>query len=137
MDEYLKGLNLTSQEMNKVLYHRQNLNNPYRDADGNIVTIYSTGIQIPSGKFKGQFASVPGFVNGKIIEDEEELYKIWKNDIDSGKWPIYPTSKKLNQRDQFLHQVMDRDVNLMKSKQVTPTPINYTDPFGSTNESVD
>ena len=131
MDEYLKSLNLTPQELNKVLYHRKNLASPGRDAEGNIVTIYSTGIQIPSGKYKGQFVSVPGYVNGKIIEDEKKLYEIWKKDINAGQWPIYATSKILNERDAWLHQVMDRDTELARSKQIEPTTVIYEDPFKS------
>lgn len=135
MDEYLQGLGLTPQELNKVMYHRANLANPGRDAEGNPITIYATGIKIPSGKFKGQFVSVPGFVDGRVVEDEDELFKIWKKDINAGKWPIYPTSEALNQRDAWLHQVMDRDVNLMRAQQAPAMPLEpafmYKDPFGA------
>lgn len=135
MDEYLQSLGLTPQELNKVMYHRANLANPGRDAEGNPITIYATGIKIPSGKYKGQFVSVPGYVNGRIVDDEDELFKLWKKDINAGKWPIYPTSEALNQRDAWLHQVMDRDVNLMRAQQAPATPLEpafmYKDPFGA------
>ncbi len=135
MDEYLQSLGLSPQELNKVMYHRANLANPGRDAEGNPITIYATGIKIPSGKFKGQFVSVPGYVSGKLIEDEDELFKIWKKDINAGKWPIYPTSEALNQRDAWLHQVMDRDINLMRAQQTPAMPLEpafmYKDPFGA------
>lgn len=135
MDEYLQSLGLSPQELNKVMYHRANLANPGRDAEGNPITIYATGIKIPSGKFKGQFVSVPGYVDGRIVEDENELFKLWKKDINAGKWPIYPTSEALNQRDAWLHQVMDRDVNLMRAQQAPAMPLEpafmYKDPFGA------
>jgi hypothetical protein len=131
MDEYLSGLGLTPQELNKVMYHRANMAKPGRDAEGNPVTIYATGIRIPSGKLKGQFVSVPGFVNGKIVEDEKELWKIWKKDVEAGNWPIYPTGEALNARDAWLHQVMDRDMQLMRSQQQPETPVYYQDPFGA------
>jgi len=135
MDEYLQSLGLSPQELNKVMYHRANLANPGRDAEGNPITIYATGIKIPSGKFKGQFVSVPGYVDGRVVEDEAELFKIWKKDINAGKWPIYPTSEALNQRDMWLHQVMDRDVNLMRAQQAPAMPLEpafmYKDPFGA------
>lgn len=131
MDEYLAGLNLTPGELNKVMYHRANMAKPGLDPEGNPVTIYATGIQIPSGKYKGQFVSVPGFVNGKIVEDEGELWKIWKKDIEAGNWPIYPTGAALNERDAWLHQVMDRDMQMMQSKQQPATPVYYKDPFGA------
>ncbi len=135
MDEYLQSLGLSPQELNKVMYHRANLANPGRDAEGNPITIYATGIKIPSGKFKGQFVSVPGYVSGKLVEDESELFKIWKKDINAGKWPIYPTSEALNQRDAWLHQVMDRDVNLMRAQQAPAMSLEpafmYKDPFGA------
>lgn len=135
MDEYLQSLGLSPQELNKVMYHRANLANPGRDAEGNPITIYATGIKIPSGKFKGQFVSVPGYVDGRIVEDENELFKLWKKDINAGKWPIYPTSEALNQRDAWLHQVMDRDINLMRAQQAPAMPLEpafmYKDPFGA------
>ena len=105
----LEGLNLSPQELNKVIYHRQNLANPYV-MDGNPVTIYATGIKVPSGKYKGQFVSVPGYVGGKVVDNEEELWKIWKKDIEAGKWPVYGSSKELNARDSWLHQIMDKDI---------------------------
>jgi hypothetical protein len=121
-------MGLTPQELNKVTYHRANMANPGRDADGNPITIYSTGIEVPSGKYKGQFVSVPGFVNGKVVTDEGELWKIWKKDIDAGKWPIYKSSDELNARDQYVHQVMDYDM----MKPTTPEPaFMYKDPFGA------
>ena len=135
MDEYLQSLGLSPQELNKVMYHRANMANPGRDAEGRPVTIYATGIKIPSGKFKGQFVSVPGYVEGRIVDNEDELFKIWKKDINAGKWPIYPTSEALNQRDMWLHQVMDRDVNLMRAQQAPAMPLEpafmYKDPFGA------
>lgn len=137
MDEYLQSLGLSPQELNKVLYHRANMANPGRDPEGNPITIYATGIRIPSGKFKGQFVSVPGYVGGRVVEDEGELFKIWKKDIDAGKWPIYPTSEALNERDSWLHQVMERDMNLMRAQQTPATPASlmpefmYKDPFGA------
>jgi hypothetical protein len=130
MDSYLDSLGLTPQELNKVMYHRANMANPGRDAEGNPVTIYATGITIPKGKYKGQFVSVPGYVNGKIVEDENELWKIWGKDINAGKWPIYPTSEALNARDSWLHQVMDRDMQMMRAKQQPESPVYYKDPFG-------
>lgn len=131
MDDYLKSLGLTPQELNKVMYHRANMANPGKDPEGYPVTIYATGIQIPSGKYKGQFVSVPGFVNGKIIEDEQTLWKIWAKDINANKWPIYPTSKALNERDSWLHQVMERDMNLQNAPQMPEAPVFYKDPFGA------
>jgi hypothetical protein len=128
MDDILTRMGLTPQELNKVTYHRANMANPGRDADGNPITIYSTGIEVPSGKYKGQFVSVPGFVNGKVVTDEGELWKIWKKDIDAGKWPIYKSSDELNARDQYVHQVMDYDM----MKPTTPEPaFMYKDPFGA------
>ena len=128
MDDILTRMGLTPQELNKVTYHRANMANPGRDADGNPITIYSTGIEVPSGKYKGQFVSVPGFVNGKVVTDEGELWEIWKKDIDAGKWPIYKSSDELNARDQYVHQVMDYDM----MKPTTPEPaFMYKDPFGA------
>ena len=130
MSKYLDSLGLTPQELNKVAYHRENLKNPYITPEGDAVTIYSTGILIPSGPNKGKFASVPGYVNGKIVQDENELYKIWAKDINSGRWPLYDSSKELNARDQYVHQVMDHD---MRSSIPDPA-LMYKDPFGAPDE---
>lgn len=106
----LEGLNLTPQEINKVIYHRQNLANPFMTPEGPM-TIYSTGIEIPEGKNKGKFVSVPGYLgNGRVVTDDKALWDFWKKDIEAGKWPIYGSSKELNARDQFVHQVMDKDI---------------------------
>ena len=131
MDDYLNSLGLSPQELNKVMYHRSNMAKPGFDPEGNPITIYATGIQIPSGKYKGQFVSIPGYVGGKVIEDEGTLWKTWKKDIEAGKWPIYPTSKALNERDAWLHQVMERDMALERAKQTPAEPVFYKDPFGA------
>lgn len=118
----LSEFELTPQEMNKVLYHRANLANPGKDAEGNPVTIYATGIEIPEGENKGKFVSIPGFVNGKVIEDEEELWNLWKKDILENKFPVYKDADELNKRDQELHKIMELDVQAL-------TAPKYTDPF--------
>ena len=129
----LSKFKLTPAELNKVLYHRANLANPGRDPEGNPITIYATGIQIPEGPNKGKFVSVPGFVGGKVIEDEDELWEIWKNDILKDKYPIYATAKELNKRDQELHKIMELDMMALP-KAVEPTIATpfYQDPFGFT-----
>ena len=102
-------LNPTSSEKNIIDYHRNTIKsgNVGSDSEGRPITVYSTGLEIPSGKYKGQFVSVPGYVNGKVITDEDELYNIWQKDIESGKWPLYKSGDELNKRSQELHQIMD------------------------------
>jgi hypothetical protein len=129
----LQGMGLTPQEFNKVAYHRSNMGNPGTDEQGRPVTIYSTGIEIPEGPLKGQFVSVPGFVNGSIVEDDDKLWKIWQKDILAGKWPVYPTSKELNIRDAWLHQIMDKDSEQMFQKDKPYEIMDslfYKDPIG-------
>lgn len=135
----LEGLNLTPQEINKVLYHRQNMANPFITPEGQPMTIYSTGIKIPEGKNKGKFVSVPGYLgNGKIETNDEALWNFWKKDIESGKWPIYSSSKELNQRDQYVHQVMDKDIASWMQQQEAKQPyqamdsVFWQDPLGFT-----
>ncbi len=126
----LSKFNLTPQELNKVLYHRANLEKPGYDAEGNPVTIYATGIQIPEGPMKGQFVSVPGYVGGKIVENEDQLWDIWKKDILEGKYPIYKTADELNKRDAELHKIMDLDMSVLPQLE---NPM-YKDPFGDTTK---
>lgn len=103
-----RSLRLTPQEQRIVQYHRSNLANPGRDEEGRPVTVYSTGITVPEGPHRGKFVSVPGFVNGRIAEPSE-LYRIWQQDIDAGKWPMYSSPQELNQRSQAIHQIMDME----------------------------
>lgn len=131
----LQGMGLTPQEINKVVYHRQNLGNPFINQEGNPMTIYATGIEIPEGKNKGKYVSVPGLVNGRIVTDENQLYNIWKKDIQNGMWPVYDTSKQLNERDAWLHQIMDKDMAQYFEQQRLRKPYQqfeslfYQDPF--------
>lgn len=129
LEELIKKYSLTPQEVNKVLYHRSNLQSPGVDSEGYPVTIYATGIQIPEGNYKGQFVSVPGFVGGKIVEDEDQLWNIWKKDIIANKYPIYKTSKELNKRDKYLHEIMDIDMQKMFPQQEEVVNPFYADPF--------
>lgn len=126
----LTKFNLTPQELNKVMYHRTNLQNPGFDAQGNPITIYATGIEIPEGPNKGKFVSVPGYVQGKVIENDDELWNIWKKDILQNKFPVYPDAATLNKRDQELHKIMELDIPSIVP-QVPTTPF-YQDPFKDT-----
>ena len=128
----LQGMGLSPQELNKVAYHRSNMDKPFIDPQGNPVTIYATGIEIPEGPNKGKFVSVPGYVGGKILESEIDLYKAWKKDIQAGKWPVYDTPKELNARDSWLHTIMEKDME-NSPKQQKPYEVMdslfYKDPF--------
>ena len=126
----LSKFKLTQQELNKVMYHRSNLQSPGRDEEGNPITIYATGIQIPEGPNKGKFVSIPGYVQGKVIEDEDALWNIWKNDILNNKFPVYTTSQELNKRDKELHQIMEMDMQAIP--QAVPSIPFYQDPFKDT-----
>lgn len=131
----LQGMGLTPQELNKVAYHRSNMDKPFIDLQGNPVTIYATGIEIPEGPNKGKFVSVPGYVGGKILETDSELYKAWKKDIQAGKWPIYGTSKELNARDSWLHTIMEKDMKNIPQQQKPYEVMDslfYKDPMGFT-----
>ena len=121
--ELQKQFNLTPAEINKVAYHRSNLANPGVDPEGNPITIYASGIEIPEGPDKGKFVSVPGFVNGQVVENDDELWDIWKKDILAGNYPIYKSAEELNKRDKELHQIMDLDM-----QAITP-PAQYSNPF--------
>jgi len=123
----LEGLGLTPQEINKVIYHRQNMANPFMSSEGPM-TIYSTGIMIPEGKNKGKFVSVPGYLgNGQVVTNEDELWNYWKKDINAGKWPIYNSGDELNKRDQYVHQVMDKDIQEWYKKQEKSKPYKMMD----------
>ena len=107
----MADLMLTPAEKNIVDYHRNSISTGKvgRDPEGRPITVYSSTIYIPEGKYKGQFTTVPGWVNQKIIKDENQLYKVWKSDIDAGKWPIYKTGEEGGKRAQEIHQIMDEE----------------------------
>jgi len=99
---------LTPQEKNIVQYHRDNVtfNNVGRDKEGRPVTVYSTGVEMESGPHKGKFASIPGYIAGKI-RDEDTAKEYFRSEINKGKWPIYESGKELNKRSNEIHQIMD------------------------------
>jgi hypothetical protein len=105
----MADLNLTPAEENIVKYHRDSIRtgNVGRDEKGRPITVYSSTIYIPEGKHKGKFATVPGWVNNKVIKDEDELYKTWKTDIDKGNWPIYDNGPAGGKRAGEIHKIMD------------------------------
>ena len=118
--EIARQLGISSQEKRIVDYHYNTIKTGKtgKDEFGRPVTVYSTGIRIPEGeKFSGLFVSVPGFVNGKVVTDERQLYKHWKSDIDKGKWPTYQSGAELNARSQAIHRIMDADEGMARSKQ--------------------
>lgn len=100
---------LPAAERNIVNYHRQveQSGKSGRTPDGRRVTVMSTGITIQEGPNHGKFVSVPGFVDGKVITDEGELWRRWKGDILAGKWPIYDTPEQLNERSRQIHTIME------------------------------
>jgi len=104
-------MRLTEQENNIVKYHRDTISsgNVGTDERGRPVTVYSTGIQIMEGAYKGKFVSVPGYVNGSTKHSEDDLYNIWKKEINSGKWPMYNSGEELNKRSQEIHTIMDAE----------------------------
>jgi hypothetical protein len=104
-------LNLTPAEQNIVKYHRNSITtgNVGTGPNGEPVTVYSSTIYIPEGKYKGKFATVPGWVNNKIVKDEDELYKTWKADIDKGNWPIYDSGPAGGKRAEQIHVIMDNE----------------------------
>jgi hypothetical protein len=108
----MPDLNLTPAEQNIVKYHRRSIEtgNVGKDSQGNPITVYSSTIYVPEGKHKGKFATVPGWVNNKVIKNEKELYKVWKTDIEQGTWPIYDSGPAGGKRAEQIHVIMDNEV---------------------------
>jgi hypothetical protein len=113
----MDDLKLTPAEQNIVKYHRNSIatGNVGRDERGRPITVYSSTIYIPEGKNKGKFATVPGWVNNKIVKDENELYKTWKSDIDKGNWPIYESGQAGGKRAEEIHVIMDNEEQQARS----------------------
>jgi hypothetical protein len=101
--------NLTPQEQ-KIAHHHFNTmfgGTTGRDEQGRPVTVYSTGVEMDSGPHKGKFALVPGYVDQQII-DPDTARDYWRTEINKGMWPIYNSSKELNDRSQYIHGIMDQ-----------------------------
>ncbi len=107
----MADLMLSPAEKSIVDYHRNSISTGKvgRGSGGKPITVYSSTIYIPEGKYKGQFATVPGWVNQKIVKDENELFNIWKSDIESGKWPVYKTGQEGDKRAKQIHTIMDAE----------------------------
>lgn len=107
----MADLKLTPAEQNIVKYHRNSIatGNVGTGPKGEPVTVYSSTIYIPEGKYKGKFATVPGWVNNKIIKDEDELYRTWRTEIEKGNWPVYENGKAGGKRAGEIHQIMDNE----------------------------
>ena len=107
----MDDLKLTPAEQNIVKYHRRSIEtgNVGRDEQGRPITVYSSTIYIPEGKYKGKFATVPGWVNNKLVKNEDELYKTWKSDIDKGNWPVYDSGPAGGKRAEQIHVIMDNE----------------------------
>lgn len=105
----MADLKLTEQERNIVNYHRNTIKsgNVGVDEDGRPVTVYTTTIRIPRGPNAGKFANVPGYVGGKIVKDEDQLYQIWEKDINENKWPTFKSGSEGGKRAAQVHQIMD------------------------------
>jgi hypothetical protein len=111
-------------EQSIIDYHYNTIqqNKVGRDKEGRPITVYSTSVYIPEGKNKGKFALVPGYVDGSTDYSEDQLYQIWKEEIESGKWPVDSSGEESGKRAQRIHQVMDRDADTMPElKRETPS----------------
>jgi hypothetical protein len=102
------GKKLTPEEERIVKYHRDNIrfNNVGRDKSGRPVTVYSTGVDMDSGPYKGKSVTVPGYINGKI-EDPDTVREYWRTEINKGKWPTYDSPEEGNKRAVEIHKIMD------------------------------
>jgi len=106
-------------EQSIVDYHYNTIreNNVGRDEKGRPITVYSTSILVPEGKYKGKFALVPGYIDGSTEYTEDQLYDRWKDEIEAGKWPIDISGEASGERAQKIHQIMDKDANEMPELQ--------------------
>jgi hypothetical protein len=111
-----KDLKLTPQEKNIVQYHRDNVtfNNVGTGPEGEPVTVYSTGVTMDSGPYKGKAVTVPGYIQGKQYEDPDLIRDYWRSDINKGKYPVYDTPKQADKRAKEIHEIMDNEVETAK-----------------------
>tara|TARA_R110000787_G_scaffold89802_4_gene189969 strand:- start:7917 stop:8363 length:447 start_codon:yes stop_codon:yes gene_type:complete len=113
VQNFIKDLGLTTQEMQIVDYHNETISQGRvgEDTQGRPVTVFAKGIKIPSGKpYAGQFVSVPGYNRDKkSIMTEGQAYKHWEAEISAGKWPLYASGAQLNKRSEEIHRIMDME----------------------------
>jgi hypothetical protein len=108
-----KDLKLTPQEQNLVQYHRSNIkmNNVGTGPEGEPVTVYSTGVTMDSGPYKGKSVTVPGYIQGKQYEDPDLIRDYWRSDINKGKYPVYDTPEQGDKRAKEIHRIMDDEID--------------------------
>lgn len=109
----MDDLNLTPQEQRIVDYHRESIRTGRvgRDAEGRPITVFAIGPKVRSGPHAGKFASVPGWVDGRTLSEDEALER-WQAEINEGNWPLYDSGDQLNRRAQQIHKIMDYDADL-------------------------
>ena len=115
----MSDLNLTDPEQRIMNYHNQSVSTGRvgKDEDGRPMTVYSTGIKIERGPYKGKFVSVPAWVpevNPDRPLTEREAFDHWEEEINKGMWPLYESGTELNQRSQDMHRIMDMDGDIIK-----------------------
>ena len=115
----MSDVGLTKLEQRLVEYHNNSAASGLVGTDnkGRPITVFSTGIKIPDGPYKGKFVSVPGWVPSVDPDKpltEQQAYEHWKSEIDQGLWPMYESSTELNERSKQIHGIMDMDGDIIK-----------------------
>jgi hypothetical protein len=123
----MADLKLTPQEKNIVQYHRDNIafNNVGTGPEGEPVTVYSTGVTMDSGPYKGKSALVPGYIQGKQYEDPDLIRDYFRTDINKGKYPIYNTPEEGDKRAKEIHKIMDQEVEAAEKAGRAPKSEQY------------
>lgn len=105
-------------------YHLNNLKEE-NIIDGNLTTVFITGITNPED---GKIYNVPGFVDGKIINNENQLQRIAKERNWFGTYTGYSTGDEANQAARELKKQIDKDgQKFLSSLNNTITPKNKPD----------
>ena len=115
----MSDVGLTKLEQRLVEYHNNSAASGLVGTDnkGRPITVFSTGIKIPDGPYKGKFVSVPGWVPSVDPDKpltEQQAYEHWKSEIDQGLWPMYESGTELNERSKQIHGIMDMDGDIIK-----------------------
>jgi hypothetical protein len=104
---------LPGKEAALIEYHRDNLRNgTYLDKDGDISTVYITGIDGPGGKTY----NVPGYWDGKLHTDPKEIGDHAES-IGWDKWPAYATPKLADAAAKRDHEIIDADTTKFRQQK--------------------
>lgn len=112
---------LSTAEQSLLQYSRDNMNsgNIIKDADGNVTSVYITGVTGPDGRIY----NVPGYKDGKMLTPEEAHDNAAAQGWD--KFPAYPDGPAADAAAEHIHSYIDEDNAYFTAREGAPKITNF------------